>query len=376
MKIVFTGGGTGGHFFPIIAVAEEIIEIADREKIIETRLYYFSDSPYDERALYTNNIKFEKIPSEKLRRYFSISNFFAIFQVGMGVIVALRKLYGIFPDVVFGKGGYASFPTLLAARILGIPVVIHESDAYPGRVNKWAGKFAKRIAISFDEAATYFPKGRTALTGQPVRKEIMVPASAAGAFEYLKLNSSIPVVLILGGSQGATLINDILLDALPRLIENYQIIHQAGTKNIQDVQGRSAVILDGNKFKDRYRPYGFMNSLTMKNAAGVSSVVVTRGGGTIFEIALWQKPAIVIPISNSNGDHQRRNAYGYARTGAALVIDESNLTPTILQAEIEKIMTNPAKQTEMSKAAGLYSKPQAAATIAKEIIAIALSHES
>jgi UDP-N-acetylglucosamine--N-acetylmuramyl-(pentapeptide) pyrophosphoryl-undecaprenol N-acetylglucosamine transferase len=155
MKIVFTGGGTGGHFYPIIAIAEKVNQIIDRDKIVQAKLYYFSDDPYDKAALFDNGITFKQIPAGKMRVYFSVQNFFDMFKTFTGVVKAVFALFAIFPDVVVGKGGYSSFPTLLAARILGIPVVIHESDSYPGRVNVWAGKFARRVAVSFQEAAQY-----------------------------------------------------------------------------------------------------------------------------------------------------------------------------------------------------------------------------
>ena len=127
MKIVFTGGGSGGHFYPIIAVAERVNQIVDRENILRVKLYYISDSPYDKEMLFENGLSYEEVNTGKMRTYFSIQNFFDIFKTFFGVINAIFKLFSIYPDVVFGKGGYASFPTIFAARILGIPVVIHES---------------------------------------------------------------------------------------------------------------------------------------------------------------------------------------------------------------------------------------------------------
>src|SRR3989344_6039385 len=134
MKIVFTGGGTGGHFYPIIAVAQKVNRIIDHEGILGAKLYYFSDSPYDEDLLFQNGILFEEVVSGKMWTYFSFRNFLDIFKVCFGVINATFKMFSVYPDVVFGKGGYASFPTIFAARILCIPVVIHESDSAPGRV--------------------------------------------------------------------------------------------------------------------------------------------------------------------------------------------------------------------------------------------------
>ena len=201
MKILLTGGGTGGHFYPIIAVAKAIRTISKEERLLDPTLYYMAPTQYDKRALFENGIIFEQSYAGKLRRYFSLKNFTDLFKTGIGVISALISVWRIYPDVVFGKGGYVSFPVLFAAKILGIPVIIHESDSHPGRVNLWAGKFAKRIAVSYKTAASYFPAERVAFTGNPVRKDI-VEAIHEGAKEYLKLEDPVPTILILGGSQG------------------------------------------------------------------------------------------------------------------------------------------------------------------------------
>jgi len=145
MKIVLTGGGSGGHFYPIIAVAQNINDLVSREKIANLEMIYISTEPYNEGALFDNNITFKKVPAGKRRVYFSFLNFLDIFKMAWGAFLAIFVLFKIYPDVVFSKGGYASYPTLFAARLLRIPIVIHESDTVPGRVNKWSAKFAKRI---------------------------------------------------------------------------------------------------------------------------------------------------------------------------------------------------------------------------------------
>lgn len=375
MKIVFTGGGTGGHFYPIIAIAQKVNKIIDDEKIMGVKLYYLSDSPYDKEALFENNIIFEQVVSGKMRTYFSIKNFFDIFKVFFGIINATYKLFTIYPNVVFGKGGYGSYPTLVAARFLRIPVVIHESDSVPGRVNRRAGRFAKRIAISFQEAAEYFSSDKTAWTGQPIRAEIEHPAEHDKALKYFKLESNLPVVLVLGGSQGAELINNAVLDALPTLLKNYQIIHQTGVRNFKTVTGQAEVILKDDKSKTRYLPFAFLNPLHMKNAAGVASVVVSRAGSALFEIASWGLPAILIPFTNSNGDHAKKNAFNYARAGACSVIEEMNVTGNILSSEVERIIEDRVVWERMSTHAKVFNKPDAAAKIARELVDMALAHE-
>ena len=193
MKIVFTGGGTGGHFYPVIAVAQKVNQIIDRENILGAKLYYISDSPYDKEMLFENGLLYEEISTGKMRTYFSFKNFTDLFKIFFGAINALFKMFSIYPDVVFSKGGYASFPAIFTARILRIPVVIHESDYAHGRVNKWAVHFAKKIAVSFIETADYFSPKKIAWTGQPIRTEIEHPANRKEALDYFKLEADVPV---------------------------------------------------------------------------------------------------------------------------------------------------------------------------------------
>ena len=375
MKIVFTGGGTGGHFYPIIAVAQKVNKIIDEEKIIGAKLYYVSNDPYDKQMLFENGLLYEEVNTGKMRTYSSARNFFDIFKTFFGIINAIFKMFSIYPDIVFGKGGYASFPALFAARILGIPVVIHESDSAPGRVNKWAGHFAKKIAISFKQAAEYFPKKTVAWTGQPICAEIEKPAEKNEALNYFKFESNIPVIFILGGSQGAELINNIVIDALPRLVKNYQVIHQTGVKNFKTVTERADVVLMDSPNKTRYFPIPYLNHLQMKMAAGASAIIVSRAGSTLFEIASWGIPSILIPFTESNANHARKNAFNYARAGACSVIEEMNMTTNILSSEIERITGDKEIWERMSKNALSFNKPGAAAKIARELVDIALSHE-
>ncbi len=375
MKIVFTGGGSGGHFYPIIAVAEAVHHVVDREKILDLELYYYSDAPYDKEVLFENGIVFHQISAGKRRLYFSVQNFFDLFKTGIGVLQALGSLFFLYPDVIFSKGGYASFPVLVAARILGIPVIIHESDTVPGRVNKWAGHFAKEIAVSYDETAEFFPKEKVALTGQPIRQDLL-EKKPEGAFEYLKLDPTVPTILVLGGSLGAEAINNIIVDSLPQLLEKYQIIHQTGIKNFDEVQSRAKFMINGNeKYMSHYRPFPFLNVLAMKMSAGASSLAISRAGSTIFELAAWGIPAILIPIVKSQDDHQKKNAFNSARHGAAEVIEEGNLSPAILVSEVNRFFDDTVRLRNMAASAKAYATPNAAEKIAQMLVNTALSHE-
>ncbi|MFA6446287.1 MAG: UDP-N-acetylglucosamine--N-acetylmuramyl-(pentapeptide) pyrophosphoryl-undecaprenol N-acetylglucosamine transferase [Candidatus Paceibacterota bacterium] len=374
MKIVLTGGGTGGHFYPLIAVAEEINRITKDEKLLTPQLYFLSDAEYDPRALMENNITFINVPAGKLRRYFSILNITDVFKTAYGMVSAFISMFRLFPDIVFSKGAYSSFPVLFAARILNIPVVIHESDSVPGKTNLWSGKFARRIAISYSEVANYFDDKKVAITGTPIRKEISTPVST-GAREFLRLEEGTPVILILGGSQGSQIINETILDALPDLVSRYEVIHQTGESNFTEVTKTASFMLENSEFKSRYKPFDHLNNLALSMSAGVADLIVTRAGSTLFEIARWGIPSIVIPITDSNGDHQRQNAFNYARTGGAIVLEENNLTPHVLVAEINRLIDNPSIRDQMKKGAKSFDHPNAAEKIAREILGIALTHE-
>ncbi|MFA6416037.1 MAG: undecaprenyldiphospho-muramoylpentapeptide beta-N-acetylglucosaminyltransferase [Candidatus Paceibacterota bacterium] len=374
MKILFTGGGTGGHFYPIIAIAEEIRKIAIEDKLVEPEFYFMSVNPYNEELLFANGIRFVKITAGKWRRYFSFQNFTDIFKNIYGIFEAIIKLYTIYPDLVFCKGGYSSFPPVLAARLLNIPVFIHESDSHPGRVNAWAGKFATRIAVSYQQAVSYFPTGKVAVTGNPLRQEILNP-NKAGAYDFLGFKENLPVIMIVGGSQGAMKINNVIIDILPALLKKYQVIHQTGATNFDDVSATIKAMIDPALVEKNYRPFPYLSSSAMKMSAAVSSLIISRAGSAIFEIAYWGIPAIIIPLPETISHDQTSNAFAYAGSGAAIVVEENNLTPSVLQSEIYRIMDNQRTLLEMREACKTFAKPEASRMIAREVINLTNQHE-
>ncbi len=375
MKIIFTGGGSGGHFYPLIAIAKELNRISHEERLIAPQLFFMAPEPYNRGLLFEAGITYLPISAGKLRRYFSLRNLSDLLKTGWGILNALFIVFRIFPDVVVGKGGFGSFPALLAARLFGIPVLIHESDATPGRVNAWAGKFARRIAVSFKEAGEFFPPARVAQTGNPIRPELLLPASAAGE-RFLAAFSRQPLIFVLGGSLGSVTLNEALFKILPDLLASYAVVHQAGVNNVADIAARAAIALSSHPNRDHYRPIGYLSTAEMAAAGQRAALIISRAGSTLFEIAAWGKPSILVPITDSNGDHQRANAYAYALGGAAAVIEEANLTPAILKSEIERILGDAARSDTMSAAARNFAKVDAAEIIAREIITLALKHES
>lgn len=375
MKIMFASGGSGGHFYPVIAVARSLQRIAEEQKIVSLDMVLVSDKVFERHLVEFEGMRSYILATGKMRRYFSLRNISDSIKTVHAVLRALWMVYMEMPDVVFSKGGYASFPVLLAARFFNIPVMIHESDTVPGKVNMWSSSFAQRIAVSFPETAELFPKEKTAVTGNPIRTQI-VGGNPEEALTLLALQRGIPAILFLGGSQGAEAINNAVLQTIASLTETIQVIHQCGDAHLTAVTGQASVILGSSAHKTRYHVFPFLNEDQLRNASRISSLVVSRaGGGSIFEIAAWGLPSILIPLPLAAQDHQRKNAYAYARAGACEVIEESNLTPSVLLAQIRRLMEDTRKRDEMRKAAEAFSRLDAADVIARELIQLAL-HEA
>ena len=187
---------------------------------------------------------------------------------------------------------------------------------------------------------SFFEKEKVAFTGNPVRRELFTLANE-GAHEYLKLEENIPTILILGGSQGAKKINDTLMEALPNLVKKYQIIHQTGKKNFEEIKSTVRIILEGTDYGHRYKPFGFLNTLAMRMSGGAADLVISRAGsGAIAEIAMWGLPSIIVPISEEVSHDQHKNAFAYARSGATVVVKEKNFTPNLLASEIDRLLSN------------------------------------
>lgn len=370
-RIVLVGGGSGGHFYPVIATAERLSDM--RKQGVNLELYYMGPEPYNQEELNRVAITYVQIPSGKRRKYFSVLNFFDLFKIFFGFFFAIGKLYKLYPDVVFSKGGYTSVPVVLAAWLLRIPIVIHESDTKAGSANKLAAKFARYIAVGFDEAAHYFPESKVALTGIPLRKAFLTPVQ--NPIAELGLPSERPLLFVTGGSLGAQKINNLILESLDELLPNYTILHQTGTANEEEVRQTSAGLIQNTDLLSHYFVKGNLTGTQMHLAQSAAALIISRAGtGTIFEIASKGKPSIIIPIPEDVSHDQRTNAYAYARSGAASVLEEANLTDGLLTAEITRIMSDTNAYQSMSAAAKQFAGADAAQTIADTLIGIANEH--
>lgn len=379
MRIVLTGSGTGGHFYPLVAIAEALIEQTREQKLLLPELYLMGPDPYDRGALLQYGIVHAYVPAGKMRRYFSFKNFTDVAKTVCGIFVAIWKLFVIYPDAVMSKGSYTSVPVVIAAILLRIPIIVHESDARPGRANKLAARFAQTIAISYENASeddvSYFPPLKTVRTGIPIRSRLLKP-STADPYAQLRITPQNPLILVLGGSQGAERINDLIITSLDELLPAYTILHQTGEHHAQVVTETAHALVKQKEHLDRYHARGFLDVDTLGAALRAAALVISRAGsGSIYEIAQSGKPSILIPIPEEISHDQRLNAYAYARTGAAVVMEEKNLTPHLLIAEIARIMGDQALRLRMSEAARAFAPADAAKKIASILIAIGLAHE-
>jgi len=366
----FVGGGTGGHFYPLLAVAEEL-----KDTNPNAELYYFGPSPYNKQELNKYGIRYINCPAGKLRQYTSIQNFFDIFKNIAGVFVAIWKLLIIYPDAIFSKGGYTSVPILIAAKLLRIPVIIHESDAVPGKANKLAMKQAKHIGIAYDDAAQFFPEKKTALIGIPLRREMKLISS--DPLTELGISDDKPLIYVTGGSLGADRLNNLILRSLEELLPYYRIYHQTGETNLEEIRLAAQSLLQGTDLMDSYYVEGYIDTKTVATLLDAASLVITRAGSTtLFEIACHGKPAIIIPIPEDVSRDQRTNAYAYARSGAATVIEEHNLTENLLTSEISTIIEDQNRYQKMSDAAREMFIDGAAKKIADLMVAIGTEHGS
>lgn len=362
MRILLTGGFSGGHIFPLVAVARKLKEKSNIEL-----LYVGSGSKIEKETMEAEGIRTSYIFAGKVRRYFSLLNFVDFFKIPIGFFQSLFILLKFMPDAVFSKGGYVSVPVVVAAWIYRIPIIIHESDATPGKSNKILAKFSNKIAVAYARTQDYFEASKTAIVGNPIRDGIN-EGDKDEARKIFNFSESKPTVLILGGSQGSEVINEAVVRILPKLLQRSQVIHQTGEKNYEDVVRKAGE--QGIKAgREGYYASPFLDFEKIKQAYAVSDMVISRAGANIIaEIAANAKPNILIPLEHSAQDHQRMNAYEIAKAGGTLVLEESNLGENIFLEKIEKILSNDELKENMSKNINAFYHPKAAQYIAEGLI--------
>lgn len=365
-RIVLSGGGTGGHLFPLLPVARELrVKLGENTEI----LYFGPAGELEKKIIGEAGIVSIHIASGKWRRYFDVRNITDIFKNGVGFLQALFHLYRHMPDAVFSKGAYAAVPVVLAAWIYRIPIMTQDSDATPGVANKIMGKFADRIAVAYPSAVRFFEMSRVAITGNPVREGITM-GNVERARERFGCPAGKSALLFLGGSLGSRAMNLALLKILPRLLTRFFVIHQTGSNNHDEVMKRLEELALGS-VAERYFVTPFLDIGELSDALALSDLVVSRAGANaISEIAAVGKPALLIPLASAANDEQRMNAYEIARVGGALVLEEGNLGENILSGKIEQLMDDAPLRAKMAGALRAFHHPDAASRIAGGIITL------
>ncbi len=368
-KILLTAGGTGGHIVPLLAVADQLLKVGQGDVSLE----FIGPENNFVGEFNKRGIRVNKVVSAKIRRYFSVKNLIDIPKFLWSIFQALVKMYFIMPDVVFSKGGPGSFPVVLAAKFYLIPVVIHESDAVPSLNSRLSAKFADRVAVSFRKTMSYFPEEKVFLSGKPLNDTLLDHwLTQKQAKEYFDFDPEKPLIFVLGGSQGAQRINEVIIDNLERVVSDFQVYHQVGEDNVESVQRDVEPILKklSTSLREKYQFVGFLGEDDYKFAFNAADIVVSRAGSAIFDIAAFGKPSVLIPLEESANDHQKINAYEYAGNGGAIVIEESNLDIDIILRQIKKILGDSERLKNMKEAAKSFARPGADNMIVQEMINI------
>ena len=370
--IAFTGGGTGGHINPLLAVAEETKKVFSSLPDVNLKMCYFGNPGAFSSEFGKLEIEIVPVINVKFRRYFSLENVLDILKTPFALIVAFWKVFWKMPDILFSKGGPGALPVVLAAYFFRVPIFIHESDSIPGMTNSISAGFAKRIAVSFTKALEFFDEKKTALVGNPIRPFLLEKEGdldQTKAKKVMGFDPNLPLILVLGGSQGAVRINDFMLDNAKEFVSRYQVLHQTGTANFDAFKTELAVATKNfiAEERNRYKIIDFFRG-DLKETLIASNLIISRAGSnSIFEIAYFKKPSILIPLKEAARNHQYYHAYEYAKRGGCLVIEEDNLKPSIFFSQLNTILSDKNKYQSMIEKIGDFAKPQAAAIIAKEI---------
>ncbi len=326
-KIILTGGGTAGHVTPNIALIPGLKKLGYEIK------YIGSYDGIEKKLIEEIGIPYVGISSGKLRRYMSAKNFTDPFRVLKGYSEAKKYIKKYRPDIVFSKGGFVSVPVVLAARKYKVPVIIHESDMTPGLANKLAIPSATKVCHNFPETADYLPKGKSVLSGCPIRSELLSGNADKGR-AFCGFTNDKPVIMIIGGSLGAVAVNNAVRAVLPELLKKYQVVHLCGKGKIDTSLNDMA----------GYRQYEYIKD-ELKDLFAMADIVISRAGANaICEIAALKKPSLLIPLSAraSRGD-QILNAKSFKKQGFCEVLEEEDITDEKMLSTIDKLFSDKEK---------------------------------
>ncbi|MBI4101275.1 UDP-N-acetylglucosamine--N-acetylmuramyl-(pentapeptide) pyrophosphoryl-undecaprenol N-acetylglucosamine transferase [Candidatus Microgenomates bacterium] len=377
MRIVLSGGGTGGHITPILAVVKALEQTRPKPT-----LYWLGEkNPLTDEMLTLSNLKLNYIMAGKFRRYHNeawwrqlkdiksmLLNLRDVFKLAIGIFQSLYRLIKIKPQAVFIKGGYVGLPVGIAAWILGKPIIIHESDARAGLTNRLLARVARIITTGWP--TQYYPRwrGRNVIfTGNPMRAELL-HAKLSQARAFFKLEQDLPTLLVVGGSSGARRINQAVVDQLSKWLRTFQIIHISGGRDWQQLSQQVTEMTLAHR--QRYHAYDFLAE-EMGLAYAAADVVICRAGmNTITELANLKKPAVVIPHPQLTGAHQLRNAEVLETEQAAIVLQQDRLEEDLYDAAVE-LLRSKDQQALLKKGLAKLARPQAAEKLAELTVSLA-----
>jgi UDP-N-acetylglucosamine--N-acetylmuramyl-(pentapeptide) pyrophosphoryl-undecaprenol N-acetylglucosamine transferase len=367
MRIVIAGGGTGGHTSAGLAVAAAL-----RSAGVDVH-WIGSRGGIEARRVPEAGLPFHSIPVGKLRRYWDWQNVpdLAV-RAPTGVLKSWRLLRGLRPALLFATGGFVALPPALAARAHGIPIVVHEQTAVPGLANRIAGRFARRIALTFPQVTADFPPERTVLTGNPLRPEL-AGGSREAACRRFGLDSAAPIIYVTGGAQGSHRINRTVGDALPGLLELAQLVHQCGesaeTGDREWLAERAGGLPASTAKRYVLLPYA---GAELRDIYAAADLVVGRSGaGTVNECCHLGRPAIYIPLPGTSGDEQTANARLVEAADGAVLYPQVTLTPAGLVQAVRKLLADPEALRAMGERARSLAVPDAAERITRLIFEVA-----
>lgn len=322
-KIVLTGGGTAGHVTPNIA----LLPFLKNEGY--DAYYIGSYNGIEKRLIEDFDVPYYGISTGKFRRYFDLKNFSDPFRVMKGYSQALKILKELKPDIVFSKGGFVSVPVIRAAASLKIPCIIHESDMTPGLANKLCIPVATKVCCNFPETIKYVPSGKAILTGSPIRSELTTGSKLA-ALELCGFTANKPVVMVIGGSQGATSVNIMVREALPKLLDDFQVVHICGKDKVDNLM----LNIPG------YKQFEYLKT-DLKDVFAMADVVVSRAGANaICELLALKKPNLLIPLQVGSRGDQILNARSFEEQGFSMVVREDYIDCDILVDKINELYKN------------------------------------
>lgn len=366
MKIIISGGGTGGHIYPAIAIANELKAIDPTTEI----LFVGAEGKMEMEKVPRAGYRIEGLPVVGIKRELTLENLAFPVKLGKSLIRAREIVNSFKPDVAVGVGGYASGPLLLAASLKGTPTLIQEQNSYAGLTNKVLARWAKRICVAYPGMDAFFPAEKIILTGNPVRSDIQLAHQQVDAGRMLfGLDAGRPTLLVIGGSQGARTLNESIEQGLPLLVSaGIQVVWQTGTAFIE--RARKAVADAGARL---VKPFDFIYE--MDKAYAVADVVVSRAGAlSVSELCLVEKPAILVPLPTAAEDHQTKNAMSLVGRKAALLVDDAVARTELVEATL-RLLSDTTEQKTLSQNIRQLAKPNAARDIAGEVLALVKMHD-